>query len=38
MGLRAVRTIASVVFKQALFEITCNAGVVDRLVRLAHQI
>ena len=30
-------TIASVVFKQALFEITGIAGVVDRLVRLAHQ-
>src|SRR5713101_5665453 len=35
--LRSVRTCASVVFEEALFKLTCNASVVDRVVRLTHQ-
>ena len=35
--LRTVWTCASIVLEQALFKITCNARVVDRLFRLAHQ-
>ena len=35
--LQSVWTCASIVLEQALFKITCNARVVDRLFRLAHQ-
>ena len=35
--LQGVRAFASIVFKQALFEITRNAGVVNRRVCLTHQ-
>ena len=35
--LRGVRTIASVVFEQALFKITCNASVMNRWVCPTHH-
>jgi hypothetical protein len=35
--LRGVRTVSSIVLEEALFKITYNASVVDRLIRLAHQ-
>jgi len=34
--LRCVRTITPIVFKQALFKITCNSGVVNRWVCVTH--
>jgi hypothetical protein len=34
---RSVRTCASIVLKQALFKISCDASVVDRLIGLAHE-
>ena len=34
---RSVRTCASIVLKQALVKISCDASVVDRLIRLTHE-
>ena len=36
-GVPSVRTCASIVLKQTLFKISCDASVVDRLIGLTHE-